>query len=139
MNFFKRLWRKVREPRVISTLTSIAYLVGTIGGLSVMIEPPTTLEGAIGVTAMRLIAFSLTLGGLIGVPTSLFGVWWLERIAVLFVALATVLYASVVITLHLTEPGNRILQSAFLVVVFLSQIARWHRIHIRPYDPFLHV
>lgn len=138
INVLKILWGKIREPKTISILVSVAYLIGAIGGITVFLETPKTLEGAMGLYAMNVLAGALVLGGLVGTPSSLFGIWWAERIAISAVALATLLYLTVVLSLHTMESGNRLLQATFIFVVLLSQLARWHRIHLRPYDPARH-
>lgn len=133
-----RLWAKVKEPKTISVLVSLAYLVGALGGISVFLETPQTLEGAMGHYAMFVLAGMLVFGGFLGAPSALFGVWWAERVAIVPVAFASALYLSVVVGLHTSGAGNRLLQASFICVVILSQIARWNRIHLRPYDPSRH-
>lgn len=138
-SIINKVWEKIKEPKTISILVSLAYLIGALGGLTVFIETPKTLEGLMGQYAMNVLAGMLVFGGVVGSPASLFGVWWLERVAIISVAFASALYLAVVIGLHSLEPGNRLLQATFIFVVILSQIARWHRIHIRPYDPARHI
>lgn len=137
--FILKIWSKVKEPKTISILVSVAYFIGAIGGASVYMETPQTLEGVMGVYAMNVLAGMLVFGGALGTPTALFGIWWLERVAIVSVTFASVLYLTVVIGLHALEPGNRLLQAAFISVVMLTQIVRWIRIHDRPYDPARHI
>lgn len=132
----KRLWLRVHEPRVISTLYCLIYLVLFFGGLFALINPPASIKGEIGEGSMRALAGFLTVGGALGAIPALLGIWWLERIAVLCVALASSMYALTVGFLQFSETGsNRLLQLSFVVSMLLMQIIRWHRIRERPYDP----
>lgn len=131
------LWQRVNEPRVVSVAHAVVYFVLASGGLYALVNPPTSIEGSVGDLAMRLLAGCLAMGGAIGVPTALAGIWWLERTAVSLVLLAAVVYLGVVLALQATSPsGNRLLQAAFILsVAILHFPVRWHRIRQRPYDP----
>lgn len=133
--FGVRLWRMVREPKVVSVAYFFIYLALFVGGLSALIEPPTTIAGSVGSFSMYTLAFLLTFGGLLGAPSALVGVWWAERVALLSVGVSSLIYGGVVASLHVTHDGNRLLQLSFIVVVVLMQLVRWQRIWLRPYDP----
>lgn len=135
MSILKSLWFKIKEPRVISVLYFFIYLVMLVGGISSFIDPPATILGEMGDVTMYSLGSLLTAGGAIGSFASLPGIWWLERIAVASIGAAASLYAVIVLTLHLTQPGNRILQLSFVLSIIIMQLVRWHRIHERPYDP----
>lgn len=137
MTSIKRLWQMVNEPRIVSTLHAAAYLVLAVVGMYALVNPPNSIEGAVGEVAMRLLAGVLTAGGVLGVPTSLAGIWWLERTAVALVCLASAIYLLIIIGLQLQSPPgtNRFLQAGFVSVVLLLHIVRWHRVLERPYDP----
>lgn len=128
-------WRRVREPRVIALCYFVAYLLLAGGGASALTNPPTSIEGAVGDTAMTTLALLLAGGGALGVVAVLPGWYWLERLAVIAVALASGIYAAVITTLHVTQPGNRLLQLSLVIFVGILQAVRWHRIRERPYDP----
>ena len=130
-----RLWRKVREPRVISVTYFVIYGVLFAAAVSALLDPPRSVEGHIGAVAMTMLAAMLAFGGAIGAPSALFGIWWLERTAVFAIAMSALIYGGIVTTLHVTGTGNRLLQLGFVVTVLLMQIVRWHRIRQRPYDP----
>lgn len=132
------LWQLVREPRVISVAYFFVYFSLFIGGLTALIDPPRTVEGAIGTFSMMTLAGMLAFGGLLGAPAALVGIWWAERVAVLSVAMSALIYGGIVVVLHALGDGNRLLQLSFVVAVLLMQLVRWHRIKERPYDPDRH-
>ena len=132
----RRLWLRVHQPRVISALYCAIYTIMLLGGISALIDPPRSIEGAIGTAAMTTLASLLTLGGALGAPSALVGAWWLERLAVVSVGFSAAIYASIIITLDIqATTGNRDLQLSMVVVVLFMQAVRWQRIKQRPYDP----
>lgn len=131
----RRAWQRVNEPRVISVLYFLQYVVMAGVGVYALLEPPTSVEGRIGGTAMTLLATLLTVGGLIGSIAALPGKYWLERLAVGAVALSSVIYLGIVVWLHVSTGGNRTLQAAFVATVLFHQGVRWVRIKDRPYRP----
>ena len=136
MRLFRDLWQRVHEPRIISAITALIYFVLMSAGLYSLANPPSSIEGEIGTLAMRILAGTLAVGGAIGAPTALTGIWWLERTAVLCIALSAAIYLMITVVLHVTSPsGNRLLQAAFIFTVLAMQAVRWHRIRERPYDP----
>lgn len=120
---------------MISTLYFAIYLCLLGGGVAAIIEPPGSIQGEVGAVAMYTLAGLLAFGGLVGSVAALPGIWWLERTAVLSIGLSAGIYGFIIIVLHLTTPGNRLLQLAFVTTVGLMQAVRWHRIRERPYDP----
>lgn len=132
----RRAWLRVHQPRVISALYCAIYLALTYAGISAFISPPRSIEGVIGQVAITTLALLLVMGGLLGAPAALRGIWWLERIAVTAVAFSASIYGAIVLTLEIqASAGNRQLQLMFILVVLLMQAVRWHRIRVRPYDP----
>ena len=130
-----RIWHKVREPRVISVTYFGIYAVLFAAAVSALLDPPRSVEGHIGAVAMIMLAAMLAFGGLVGAPSALIGIWWLERTAVFAIAMSALIYGGIIIGLHTTGTGNRLLQLGFVITVLLMQIVRWHRIRQRPYDP----
>ena len=138
MTLIKRLWARVNEPRIVSASHALVYFVLASGGLYALVNPPSTLEGATGTFAMRLLAGTLAIGGAIGAPTALAGIWWLERTAVALVVLATTVYLGLTLALQaVSSPGtNRYLSAAMILSVLILHFpVRWHRVRQRPYDP----
>ena len=132
-------WLKVHQPRVIAITYTAAYTVLTYAGVTALIDPPTSLEGAVGALSMGTLAALLVLGGALGAPSALLGLWWLERVAVIAVSISAGIYGGIILTLHMIGTGNRQLQLGFVLFVLLMQLIRWHRIRERPYDPARHV
>lgn len=130
-----RLWKKVREPRVISFTYFVSYMVLFGVAVSALVDPPRSVEGHIGALAMTLLAAILAFGAAIGAPSALMGVWWLERVAVFAIAVAALIYGGIVIGLHIDGSGNRLLQFGFVINVLLMQIVRWYRIKDEDLDP----
>ncbi|RLV54839.1 hypothetical protein D9V41_14715 [Aeromicrobium phragmitis] len=130
-----RAWHRINEPRTISVLYFVSYLVLTAGGVTALVIPPTSLEGEIGATAMTMLASLLVFGGSIGSVSALPGIYWLERFAVGAIASSATIYLLIIVTLHFTSTGNRLLQAAFVCSVLLHQGVRWMRIRERPYRP----
>lgn len=135
LGVIRRLWLKVREPRVVAVVQCFVYLGLVGGGVSALLWPPNTLEGAVGSQAMFLLAVLLTAGGGIGAVATLPGWWWLEQVALSAVTSAALIYALIVAALQVESTGNRLLQFSFVVAVLGSQIIRWVKIRRTPYDP----
>jgi len=138
MTLIKRLWARVNEPRIVSASHALVYLVLLSAGLYALVNPPTTLEGAAGAFSMRLLAGTLAIGGAIGAPTALAGIWWLERTAVALIVLASTVYLGLTLALQATSPPgtNRFLSAAMILSVLILHFpVRWHRVRQRPYDP----
>lgn len=130
-----RLWLRVREPRVVSLLYFLIYAALAFGGVAALVDPPSTIQGQIGIVSMYMLAGLLTFGSIVGLVAVLPGIWWLERTAVLAIGSAAGIYGFIILGLQFAESGNRLLQLSFVVTVLLMQAVRWHRIHERPYDP----
>lgn len=130
-----RLWERVNEPRTISVLYFVQYVVLASAGLWALAVPPMSLEGEIGTVAMNSLAGILVFSGVLGAVAALPGIYWLERAAVLGVGWAALIYLWIIVSLHFTTDGNRMLQAAFVAIGLLHQGVRWVRIHERPYRP----
>lgn len=135
--FLNTLWSRVSEPRIVSMLRWVMYMALLLGGITAIVDPPRSLTGEIGTYAMVSLATLLAFGGLIGAVAVLPGAWWLERIALLAIILALLIYGGVIIGLQFTQPGNRLLQLSMVLGLTMSQFVRWARISARPYDPEL--
>lgn len=130
----RRTWRKVNEPRAITMLTALGYAVLAFGGISALISPPRSIEGAVGDAVMMLLAAGLTVGGALGAATSIPGANWLERGAVLLTGFSLGLYATIVIIMGINaETGNRDLQTAAVAFGTLMIACRGAYIWDRPY------
>src|SRR5690625_6702372 len=116
----RALWLRINEPRVIAASHALVYFALFSAGLYALVDPPGTVDYAIGQPAMYLLAGILAAGGAIGVPTALWGTWWLERTAVALVTLALTLYLLVVLGMQFAiDGGNRFLQAATVLCLIL--------------------
>src|SRR5690625_960912 len=138
MRYLLKLWSKIQEPRVISVLVFLMYLVLTAGALSVLVAPPATIKGELGQGGMIALGSLVLMGGIMGTIAALPGVWWLERLAVAGVTLGLSTYAAIILALHIIEPGNRFFQFTVVVALIIAQVLRWAKIREYPYDPKLH-
>ncbi|MGW9541981.1 hypothetical protein ACWHA6_36460 [Streptomyces anthocyanicus] len=131
----RRAWARVSEPRVISVVYFLMYAAGVAAGVYATISPPSSIEGQIGSNAMTALTVLLTFGCALGAVAALPGIYWLERTAVLSIALAAFIYLTILATLQVQQPGNRMLQAWFVAFVLGMQVVRWARVSERPYRP----
>lgn len=131
----RRAWQKVREPRVISVAYFAMYASGVAAGVYATVSPPASIEGQIGSSAMAALTVLLSFGCALGTVAALPGIYWLERSAVLSIALAAGIYLTILTTLQVQQPGNRMLQAWFVSFVLGMQLVRWVRVSERPYRP----
>lgn len=129
------LWARVAEPKIMTLLSSIAYLVAALAGGYAIINQPSSLTGMAGEVSMYLTAGALTFGGFVGAPTSLLGEWKIERFAGCFIMLGALIYLGVVLILHIQGEGNRLLQAGFISIVLLAALARTVHVWQRPIAP----
>jgi len=130
----RNFWHLVNEPRGISLLVFIGYIILTWGGQSALTDPPLTITYAAGNVAMTLLSIMLVTGGIIGALTCLPGWNWLERGGVLLAGVATIIYCVLVVWLGQVEAeGNRDLQISIVCFTILMLTARAMWIWDRPY------
>lgn len=137
MDALRRLWLRVNEPRVVSVLRFLMYVVLFVGGVSAVTNPPTTMESALGQGAVVGLGMLLSFGCLLGAVSALPGMWFIERLGLVAISSALAIYGGVVFQLHLFSLGNRMLHLTIIIALILSQAIRWVRIKDRPYDPAL--
>lgn len=133
-SFAQRIWSRIHEPRAIAILQATAYLVLGVGGASVFVQAPQTVQGEIGAVSMTVLATMIVTSTTLGIPAALFGWQWLERIISAGVIMSAGLYGWIVLSLHLDTPGNRLLQLSFVLAVIIHQVIRLVRIAGTPYN-----
>ena len=131
----KPRWLKIQEPRVVHVIQCAIYLVTLAVGIIALAAPPTSIEGAIGATLTTIWAGFFIFGGTLGAITVLPGAWLWERAAVIACGTGVLMYASIILTLHATEGGNRLPQAGMVIVVLLSFVKRGASIRRYSYDP----
>jgi hypothetical protein len=83
---------KLREPAVINGAQIITNIAAAGAGLLAAVGgSPTLITGQIGPVLSVAVGGVLVLGGLLGSISVLYGLWWLERVALLVMALGWVL------------------------------------------------
>lgn len=131
--WLRRAYFKLNEPRFVSSVYGLAYLISACGGLWSMFNPPRTVEAAAGNTLMVIIAGVITLGGVVGVATVAAGSYWAERAAASLLMLGTSGYFFMVVYLQLTTAGNRVLQASTIATVIGFHAVRFYWINDRPF------
>lgn len=135
MSALRKLYLRIQEPRVASIMQWVIYLASLSVGVSAFQRPPSSIEGALGVTLTTAWAVFLIVGGVLGATAALPGIWWLERVAVLACVTGALMYGSVVLNLHYSETGNRLPQLGFVAIALLAFAKRWFEIRRYAYDP----
>lgn len=132
-----RAWGRLQESRVkVERATMFAiYLTTFVMGAAACVVPPTSMEGTIGSTLTYVWGGLLMVCGAFGAYGVLPGLWWAERIAVRAGVTGAAIYAAVVASLHVTQPGNRIPQACAVLIVVLVFIGRAYTIRGINYEP----
>lgn len=136
MTALRTLWSKVQEPKVVTVLHWIAYLVALAVGISALVDPPSSVAGELGPLLTAIWAWFFILGGVLGAFATLPGIWWLERGAVIACLTGLAVWVMVTVVLEFTIPdGNRWPQAGALTMLALALAVRWFRIRRYAYDP----
>lgn len=134
-SWWQRAWGRVKEPRVITFLTWLGYVALTIVGAYALVNPPSTVEGALGPFAMYATAGMVFAGGLAGVAGTLPGWREMERLGIASILGGSAIYSTLVLILHFTEDGNRSFQAGFIIFGITSLASRWVRIKDHTFEP----
>lgn len=130
----RSLWDALHEPRVVTVIYLVAYLVALGMGAVTLINPPATIEGALGFITPFWGAF-LALGGAVGAVACPRGVWWLERVGMGAVLIGLGMYVGTAVALHVQSSGNRLAQVGAITLAILLFLARWAHIRWAALDP----
>lgn len=133
MPWWRRAWSRVKEPRVVSALAWVGYLVLALAAGYSLIDPPTVLTSIAGGVAARIMTGLVALGGAIGSVTALPGWWEMERTGIAMILGGVSIYIPGVLSAGLTS--NQLMPAAFAFVVMVSMLSRWIRIRDRTLDP----
>lgn len=124
---FVRSFLLIAEPRVIRVIWFFVYAFMLAAGVSVLVQPPDSVQDTFGVILVYSFGCFLTGGGLFAALSVLPGIWWVERVGI--IAIETALGMFVVVTVSTGGP----LFSVFLLVAFIvTFVRRW--IGIRQYQ-----
>lgn len=124
----RRLWTMLREPKAVTTVFTAAWLVVVYIGVAALMSPPVTIEQQIGPILTYVWATLLLIGGVVGFVGCVFAPepWhrYVERYGLAFAGVGTGIYALVVILLHLTGTGSRLVQLGFIALGALTLVLR---------------
>lgn len=133
-----RLRHIIHEPAAINAAQFLANVAAAVSGLlAVLGGMPNLLTSQIGPVMAVLVGSILLLGGSLGALAVATGAWWLERIALLIVAVGwvTVLPAAISFATTPRATGAIWLVVALLVVALADIFKRYRRIDWAYLDP----
>lgn len=123
------LKRWIHEPWAINAAQIVGYfMAGIAGGLAALGAIPTILTNNIGSTLSIIVGTTLLLGGVVGTTAVLTGHWWLERIALMIVAIGWIALLPVCVYYALTGRSTVWLIVALLIVALCDIFKRYRRI-----------
>lgn len=129
------LWLRVQEPRALSAIYFFAYGAVLIMGLAVVVDPPRTVQGPLGLTLVICWAWMLMAGGAIGVGTVLQGAWLFERAGAVLCMFAMAIYGVAILSLPVAQPSLRLASICFVIFSILAFAARLVNTRHAAYDP----
>lgn len=132
----RALWLRIQEPRVVTTTQAAIYLVCIIAGAVSLLAPPTPLVAVFTHDAGRSWGALMLSGGLLGLPSCLSGVWWVERAGIVALASAAAMYLVASVSLELADPDTSVAGVIAMTLIALLGLAqRWADIHRWTHDP----
>lgn len=121
--FGYRLYTKIAEPRVVRIIHFAIYAMLLIAGSGVLLNPPKSFQGVLGVTLVMCVGGFVSLGSFLGLISVLQGIWWLERSGVIALWTGIGLYVLVILGLR-----GSLVATALPIVVILTLVLRWREI-----------
>lgn len=133
----RRLWSRVREPRVLSLLSWTAHIALGVTGAATLAVLPGVMDGVAGPIAASITSGLLILGGLLGAIGALPGWQFTERLGLMSSMMGLLLYGLVLIYIKVAIPGASLsLIPLALTYVALTWLAsRWIRIKDHVFEP----
>lgn len=129
------VWLRIQEPRLITLLQTLIYALCAWAGIATVLAPPSSIEGQFGLTVTLVWGWFAIIGGVAGAIACPFGKWLVEKPAIILCGTATLIYAGIILTLHIQESGNRLPQLCFVVMTLLYLVSRYARIRPFSYQP----
>lgn len=119
-------WLRVPEPRELSALFTVVYLVSASTGLAALFNPPLTLVTITDRTAVGLIAALLVAGALLAGAGGWREYWRLERIGLFILISAEATYFGLIAYLQIVHgSGARHLQLGTIAIAIGCFVARY--------------
>lgn len=133
--WWRRLWDRITEPRLLSTIYGGVHTITLLTGIVTLLVPPVTISGHLGPALTIAWSLCFVLGGSVGIIAALPGYWLWERWACWFALLGIGIYGYVIATLHFTATGSRLTQLGVLLLAATVFIVRLALIWGRSYAP----
>lgn len=118
--FFYDIFMKIAEPRVQRILQFWVYLFLCVVGVGVVTNLPPSFQNILGLLVAYSFGVFMVLGGLLGLVAVLPGIYWLERVSIILLTTAVLIYLVVVITL-----GATIVSVGVCLAFIFTFIIRW--------------
>lgn len=134
-SYLLSLWLRVQEPRKQSAAYFLVYLITTVLGAAILLDPPRTLQGTLGQVLIMVWAGMLVLGGGTGLFTVLPGWWWLERAGTWLCGFAMVVYGLAILALPVSQFSLRLATLSFMMLGVLLFAVRLLKTRHYSYDP----
>ena len=131
----RRLWLMLHEPRVVTAAMGVAWLILIGIGYAALATPPVSIAHEIGPLLTAIWGSLLLGGGVLGLIGCLPGWWWVERAGVLAAGTGAAIYLVVILSLHASTPGSRLVQAGFVALTLVGLAVRWLRIRGAQLDP----
>lgn len=132
----KRAAALFREPAILNAAQVIGNLAAAAAGaLAALGGLPTLVTGTLGPVLGVGVGSVLVLGGVLGAITVLYGMWWLERVALLIMGLGWVLLLPASLTVA-TRGSTAVWLVVALIFTALGDVfKRYRRIDWAYLDP----
>ena len=135
IQLIRQMWGSLQEPRVITALQTLLYVLVGLAGAGILLWTPSSIEGTSGLTLTIVWGWFAVLGGALGAFATPGGRWFLERPAIYMCGTAVAFYLGLVAYLQFTAEGNRLVQMAFIAIAGLALAIRFERIKDFDYEP----
>lgn len=111
----------IAEPRTIRIMQFVVYVELLIGGVDAVTKPLPEFIRVIGVPLVIVFGAFLAVGGLVGMIAVLPGIWWLERVGLVFLAVAVFIRGCLLIGTGVSLTGFMIFTAlvTFLIIRFI--------------------
>lgn len=125
----RRVWRLLREPRKVTAVSTVGWLIVAGIGTAALFAPPLTIANEIGPALTIIWGVLLVTGATLGLLGCLLlpEPWWrwIEQSGIILAAGGVTIYAYVVTSLHFTASGSRLVQLGFIALGLASLALRW--------------
>lgn len=119
----RNLFKMIEEPRVARIMQLIIYCIFLTVGFYTLSDKPDRLENVIGVFLLSLFSCFIIVGAIIGVISVLPGIWWLERVGLIFLISGLLMYFVMIVYADASLTGTLI-----VLIMIISKCQRWFEI-----------